>query len=46
MDLLWPKSTEVLSFSPSLEVVLGHLGNLLEGLQEVVWAANKVGWTH
>jgi hypothetical protein len=31
-----------LSRTPSLEVVmkLGHLGNLLEGLQEVVWATN------
>jgi hypothetical protein len=25
---------------------LGCLGNLLEGLQEVVWAANLVGWAH
>jgi hypothetical protein len=27
-------------------VGLGRLGNLLEGLQEVVWAANQVGWAH
>jgi hypothetical protein len=25
---------------------LGRLGNLLEGLQEVVWAANQVDWSH
>jgi hypothetical protein len=24
----------------------GRLGNLLEALQEVVWAANQVGWAH
>jgi hypothetical protein len=38
--LLWLKSTEVLSCTPSLEVVLDYLGNLLEGLQEAVWATN------
>jgi hypothetical protein len=25
---------------------LGRLGNLLEGLQEVEWAINEVGWAH
>jgi hypothetical protein len=25
---------------------LGRLGNLLEGLQEVEWASNEVGWAH
>jgi hypothetical protein len=25
---------------------LGRQGNLLEGLQEVVWATNYVGWAH
>jgi hypothetical protein len=24
----------------------GRLGNLLEGIQEVVWATNQVGWAH
>jgi hypothetical protein len=37
VDLLWAKSTDVLSCMPSLEVVMIRLsGNLLEGLQEVV----------
>jgi hypothetical protein len=42
VDLLWAKSTEVLFCTPSLEVMLNEvvLGNLLEGLQEVVWATN------
>jgi hypothetical protein len=42
VDLLWAKSTEVfvLYAKSSGRDGLGHLGDLLEGLQEVVWAAN------
>jgi hypothetical protein len=42
IDLLWAKSTKVLSCTPSLEVVPNEVvqKNLLEGLQGIVWAAN------
>jgi hypothetical protein len=42
IDLLWAKSTKVLSCTPSLEVVPNEViqENLLEGLQGIVWAAN------
>jgi hypothetical protein len=37
----WSESTDVLSCTPSLEVVLDKVvWNLLDGLQEVVWATN------
>jgi hypothetical protein len=43
----WSESTDVLSCTSSLVVILDKVvWNLLEGLQEVVWAANLVGWAH
>jgi hypothetical protein len=37
-----------LSCTAILDFVMDQIvwGNLLEGLQEVVWAANLVGWAH